>query len=217
VVATPLFVYLNSQSGRRLVGRLARAFTWPGVLFLFPVPLMLLREFPEIAGGNPLFYIAFFIAGFVLMSDPRFEETIDRQRVLLLVTGPLAFAAILVVGSVPAWAANLPGWVLVLADVYVGCFVPWLVTLALLAYGRRLLGFTNRFLRYFAEGAYPLYLLHQTVIVIIGYYVVQWDIPVAAKFALIVAASFASCVLIYDVLVRRINITRFLFGMKPKA
>ncbi|MBU1752146.1 MAG: acyltransferase family protein, partial [Chloroflexi bacterium] len=46
VVATPLFVYLNSQSGRRLVGRLARAFTWPGVLFLFPVPLMLLREFP---------------------------------------------------------------------------------------------------------------------------------------------------------------------------
>jgi peptidoglycan/LPS O-acetylase OafA/YrhL len=96
-------------------------------------------------------------------------------------------------------------------------FVPWYVILAMLAYGRQLLNFSNRFLRYFAEGAYPLYILHQTVIVIIGYFVVQWDFAAAAKYALIVALALAGSVLTYAVLVKRTNVTRFLFGMKPKS
>ena len=56
--------------------------------------------------------------------------------------------------------------------------------------------------------------MHQTVIVMIGYYVVQADIAVPLKYMVIVTCSFASSALVYDVLVRRTNVTRFLFGMK---
>jgi glucan biosynthesis protein C len=217
LIAIPLFRYLNRESGRRVISWLARAFKKPGVIFLFPALLVLINEFPEIAGGNPLFYITFFICGFLLMSDHRFADTIDRYRFILLILGPVIFAGILVTSSTNSWPADMPNWADNMVDAYVDAFVPWFVILAMLAFGRRFLQFTNRFLRYFAEGAYPLYILHQTIILIIGFYAVQWDIAVAAKFAVIVTLSIASTILTYDLIVKRTAITRFLFGMKPRV
>jgi peptidoglycan/LPS O-acetylase OafA/YrhL len=181
------------------------------------LPLAVSQGGPELAGGDPLFHILFFIYGFLLMSDPRFGETIDRKRVLLLVLGPVIFAVLLLLVYTEILPEDLPGWVEKTLDVYTESFVPWFLILTLLAYGRRLLNCTNRFLKYFAEAAYPLYILHQTAIIVIAYYVVQWDVAVGVKFALIVLATFASTVAIYDVVVRRNKVTRFLFGMRPLA
>jgi len=174
-------------------------------------------EFPEVAGGNPLFYITFFICGFILMSDLRFIDTIDRNRIALFILGPVIFICFLITVGVNSWPQDLPGWADDIVSYYVECFVPWFVILTMLAYGRRLLKFTNRFLKYFAEAAYPLYILHQTIIVIIGYFVVQWCMDVPSKYAIIVAGSFAATVLTYDVVVKRTNITRFLFGMRSRS
>ena len=218
LIALPLFLYFNRESGQRWAKRVVGTLTKPIVLFLlFPLLLVLIGEFPEIAGGNPLFYITFFICGFILMSDPRFMDTIDKHRLILLLLGVVPFAGIIIVSATNSWPVDMPGWANDILDGYVDGFVPWYVILAMLAYGRRLLNFTNRFLKYFAEGAYPLYILHQTVIVIIGFFVVQWGFGVGAKYAIIVALSFAGSVLVYDILVKRTKITRFLFGMKPKT
>lgn len=216
LVAVPLFLYLNGERGKRLIGRLAKAFSKPGIILLFPALLLVMNEFPEIVGGNPLFYITFFISGFILMADRRFMEAIDRQRIVLLFLGPVVFSVILIMVGTGVWP-NLTGWAREVVDGYVDAFVPWFVILTMLAYGRRFLNFGNSLLKYLSEAAYPLYILHQTLIVVIGYYVVQWDIAVAAKFAVIVLLALAGSVLTYDLLVKRTNITRFLFGMKPVA
>ena len=218
LIALPLLLYFNRESGQRWAKRVVGTLTKPIVLLLlFPLLLVLIGEFPEIVGGNPLFYITFFICGFILMSDPRFIDTLDKRKLILLLLGVVPFAGILIVSATNSWPADMPGWANDILDGYVDGFVPWYVILAMLAYGSRLLNFTNRFLKYFAEGAYPLYILHQTVIVIIGFFVVQWGFGVGAKYAIIVALSFAGSVLVYDILVKRTKITRFLFGMKPKT
>ena len=217
LIAFPFFLHLNRESGRRLTRKLAAAFAHPAVLFLFPIPLTLMRMSPEVAGGNPLFYITFFVCGYILMCDGGFGETMDRRRIALLVAGPILFAVLVALQVAALLPADPPRWIDMIYTVYVGGFVPWFVILALLAYGKRLLNFTNRFLSYFAEASYPIYILHQTVIVILGYFVVRSGLPLLAKYAVIVAGSFALCVLVYDLLVRRNNVTRFLFGMKPRA
>jgi len=89
-----------------------------------------------------------------------------------------------------------------------------LFVLAILGYGRRYLRFGNKFLAYTGEASYPYYILHQTVIVIIGFYVVQWQLGVGAKFLVILAAATAVTALLYELLIKRFNILRFLFGMK---
>ncbi|MDD1673920.1 MAG: acyltransferase family protein, partial [Methanomicrobiales archaeon] len=216
LVALSLFLYLNSEPGKKWINRLANAFTNPGVLFLLvPFFLVLLSQFPELAGGNPLFYIAFFVSGFILMSDSRFTDVIDTHRRTLLVLGfvPFLIGIAIIVGMGQLGVAGIGD---LLMNVYADGFVSWFVVLAFMAYGRRILNITNRVLSYFTEGAYPLYILHQTVIVIVGFYVLQLAIPVIAQFGLIVLLSFLGTVLAYDLLVRRTYVTRFLFGMKAK-
>ena len=117
--------------------------------------------------------------------------------------------------NVTGWPKFIPDWSVPLLRLYFEGFVPWFFMIVLLGYGKKFLGFTNRFLKYVSEASYPFYILHQTVIVIIGFYVVQWDTNVPLKFFTIVGASFVVTVLLYDLLVKRTNVTRFLFGMKP--
>jgi peptidoglycan/LPS O-acetylase OafA/YrhL len=60
----------------------------------------------------------------------------------------------------------------------------------------------------------PFYILHQTVLLTVGYFVVRWPIPDLLKWAIILVVSFAIIMALYEFLVRRINVLRFLFGMK---
>jgi len=61
----------------------------------------------------------------------------------------------------------------------------------------------------------PFYILHQSVIVAIAYYVVGLDLIVIGKYLLIVLASFPIIVaLLYPI--SKINLLRFLFGMRMK-
>jgi len=92
----------------------------------------------------------------------------------------------------------------------------WAWMLAFIGIAARFLNFNNRFLGYAGEAVLPFYVLHQTIIISIGFYVVQWDMGVMPKYLIIAATSFIGIVAIYELLVRRLNILRFLFGMRLK-
>ena len=79
----------------------------------------------------------------------------------------------------------------------------------------RYLNFTSPALKYANEAVLPFYVLHQTVLLAVGYFVVQWQIPDLAKWEAIVLISFALIMALYEYLVRRNNLLRVLFGMKP--
>lgn len=70
------------------------------------------------------------------------------------------------------------------------------------------------FLTYANEAVLPFYILHQTVIVIIGFFIAGWDIGLMTKYVVLPTASFVAIVLLYDRVVKRVFILRFLFGMK---
>jgi hypothetical protein len=81
-------------------------------------------------------------------------------------------------------------------------------------FGMQRLNFNTHFLKYANEAVLPFYILHQTVIVTLGYFIVRWPIPDWLKFFTILLGSFGVVMVLYEYLVRRINILRFLFGMK---
>ena len=90
----------------------------------------------------------------------------------------------------------------------------WCSVVAILGFGRKHLDFSTPFVKYANEAVLPFYILHQTVLLCVGYFVVQWAIPDLLKWAIILLASFAIIMGLYEFLVRRFNILRFLFGMK---
>src|SRR5439155_17857384 len=92
----------------------------------------------------------------------------------------------------------------------------WTLILGILGMAKRHLNFSNAFLKYSNEAVYPLYILHQTLILIFGYYVAKWDLSITLKLIILVVLCFISLMLIYELLIKRFTITRLLYGLKVK-
>jgi len=101
-------------------------------------------------------------------------------------------------------------------DAFVANVFTWLCSMAFLGYGYRHLSFCNPLLRWARDASYPVYILHQTLIVAIGYYVIQASWNPWTKYFAVLIATMASCGLLYEFVVRRFAVTRFILGMKPQ-
>ena len=91
----------------------------------------------------------------------------------------------------------------------------WLVITGLLGVGRRYLDKPSKQLAFLAEASYPLYILHQTVIVVLAFYLVKLPGPWAVQWVALLAAVVAVTFGLYEV-VRRVGVLRFCFGMRPR-
>lgn len=93
----------------------------------------------------------------------------------------------------------------------------WLFAMVFLGYGYRYLSFANPLLVWAREASYPFYILHQTVIVGIGYYVVQRPWTPWTKYFAVLMGSMLACLVLYEGCVRRFAVLRLVFGMKVRA
>jgi hypothetical protein len=95
-------------------------------------------------------------------------------------------------------------------------FLSWFTVITIIAYGQHYLNKPHKWLTIANEGLYPFYILHQTVIIAIGYYIVQLPWGISAKYWTISFLTAASCIGFYLLVIRPFNVMRFLFGMKGK-
>ena len=94
------------------------------------------------------------------------------------------------------------------------CLVVWSWLTAVFGFGMVHLNFTNPFLKYANEAVLPFYIIHQSVLICLGFFVMEWAIPDLLKFLIVLTATFILSMGLYEFGVRRFNLMRFLFGMK---
>jgi hypothetical protein len=167
-------------------------------------------------GWNILSYLLFFLLGYLLFSDTRLLEIVKRLRWYFLGAGIIFSGLSFLFVDQFIEAESYFGTTSYNLAHLVRSMNSWAWMLAFIGIAARFLNFNNRFLGYAGEAVLPFYVLHQTVIISIGFYIVQWDIGVTPKYFIIAATSFIGIMAIYELLVRRINILRFLFGMRLK-
>jgi len=212
VIALPLFLSLKKEAGKRLMAKLAAISGKGGIIFLWAIPLAIVGALPEIGGKNFFFFITLFIYGYFLMTDGRLQEVLDRYKTIALALGITAMIITLVIYIQDIrWPKYSTGDILFH---FLRNFNTWFWLMALMGFGKRYLDFKTRGLQYTTEAAYPFYILHQTVIIIVGFFVVQWSAGLGLKFLIIAITSLGVILLIYDAVIRRMNLLRFLFGMK---
>ena len=208
LLALPVFLFLKRDTGRRALDKLASFFSLPGMIFLFSLPIMLMDYLLYDFYPNPLYFFTFFLLGYLVLADDRFEEAMGRNKLFALIIAIVGFVVWYILFlqriRIPIWLGS-----------FTKGLISWSSLIAILGYGRKFLNFTNRFLKYHGEASYPVYILHQTIIIAIGYFVIQWQVGVLLKFVVIVAGSLLATFGIYEIFVKRTNITRFLFGMRP--
>ena len=65
------------------------------------------------------------------------------------------------------------------------------------------------------EAVMPFYMLHQTIILMMGFQIIQWPVGAVAKYIVTSISSFAAIAAFYYCVISRFNWVRLLFGMKP--
>jgi glucan biosynthesis protein C len=220
VLLYPLLRWLRGR-GRDVLSKLGDLLALPGAVYILALPTLVLVVLLDYnspvmthnAGWAFIVYLWLTLAGFLVVCDERLQASIERLRWLSLPLGLVLEGSqlfLLGLDAGPAfgtWRYAL-GW-------GSRALASWCCILAILGFGRKHLNFSTRFLKYANEAVLPFYILHQTVLLCVGYFVVQWAIPDLLKWVIILVASFALIMVLYEFLVRRYNVMRFLFGMKP--
>ncbi len=213
LVALPLVLWGARGRGVRRMQAFSRRLSRP-VWWLLPIVILLVGDAaPEIPGGPFVFYLFVFLLGFVAVCDPKFMESAERYRLPTLVAG-VALTLFWVLTSDFRGSLADPSFGRAGLD-FLGMAATWLVIMGLLGLGKRYLDRTSRTQRYLAESSYPVYILHQTVIVIIGFYVIRMATPGAVQWVVLLVAAVAGTFALYEI-VRRVGVLRFLFGMRPR-
>jgi peptidoglycan/LPS O-acetylase OafA/YrhL len=224
LAALPLLLYLKSEGGQRLIGRLAGWCDRRGGAFLFVIPialaLIVLRfRFP----GDPtwadfVYYTIFFLIGYIMPADQRFTESFVRHRWVSLALWIVAFCGgtgffTLVLEYQPG---NEPFSMIYVIFQIILSILSWSAVVCMLSLGAKRLNFGHKRLAYANEAVLPFYLFHQTMILCVGWFVIRWGLGILPKYLIVVVVSFPLILLLYELFVRRFNVVRFFFGMRPR-
>ncbi len=90
----------------------------------------------------------------------------------------------------------------------------WLALSAILGWGHRLLNCPFKWLPWANASVYPWYILHQSLIILMAYWLLPLDLGPVAEPALVLLGTLGGCWLLTN-LVSRIGMLRPCFGMKP--
>lgn len=232
LLTLPLLLYLRTERG-------AKAITWladlcerrRGGVFLLAIPLGVVSaalgwqwQGWEVVGAPNtanvvsqfLFYAIVYVYGFVLYSDERLRQALRRDSgVVSLVVALIAFVAArttwLGIVGIPSIAHGhgtagfLVMALLTLAD--------WLFVASALGLSMRYLTTTNRTGRYLTEASYPFYVLHLSVLYLIGLPMLVNRMSAVLSFPIMVILTYGVTLAVYELLVRRIWPLRMLFGL----
>ena len=196
------------------------------IAWLLGVRLWLAPRFPEThalfgdwtvhAESLPLFLI-----GYVLSTSAWFWDWVRRVRWRTLGVAVLAIGIELSLrwigrhppaGPMPEWLLEIP-WYMV--ERIARATYTWVALLAVFGWARTLLDRPFRWLPYCSEAVFSWYILHQTLIVALAYWLVPMRLGTTVEASLLVAGTIAGCLLLHELLIRRSPLLRPVFGLKP--
>ena len=221
LIFLPLLLWLKRGSGQNVLIRLGDILSWRGAIYLLALPTVLSLILTDDGsflgntdwgGGSILSHATFFLSGFLIISHEGLQKNIQRFRWFSLWL--VVFLLVIIFSLFMVFGESSPSKSIYMLGRALWGFWSWAWVLAILGFGMKHLNFNKPFLPYANEAVLPFYILHQPVLLCVGYFVVRWAIPPALKFVTIDTISFTIIMILYELVVRKFNLLCFLFGMK---
>lgn len=172
-----------------------------GVLLLF-VPIWLMYYLGNFGGFSLGKNLALYLIGYYVLSNDRIIVKLEKNikwLAILCVIGTILSVAMYYCFSY-------------YGDLWVN-FIGWISILVLLVAAKRILNKRTGFTEYFNHASYPIYILHQSILVAVAYYVVQISDVLFVQVFCICIGSFLLTVSAYHLL-KLIPIVRKMIGIK---
>jgi hypothetical protein len=223
LIALPVFLYLKSKKGSWVIDLLKRGVAKSFGILLFFIPIavieVLLRQaYPNMQNlfsdwANFLMLITVFIFGFIMATDQAFEDAIDKQWKGALAGGVWIslYLSAFYVSEVHLGLSKDQAYLV--AMVLRGTGI-WFCLIGFLGLAKRFLSRGGKLIKYASEAALPIFIIHLPVIVILGFYIIQFELSIAVKYVSIVILSLISSFVLFEIAIKRFSVVRFFFGLK---
>ncbi|SIT92472.1 acyltransferase family protein [Pontibacter indicus] len=161
--------------------------------------------------ANHFLYITVFLIGFLLMKLPSLQEKVRKLRWYSLSLAGITLTILYTF----YWFKDRD-----LGDAELALYYMlqqsnrWFWLMVILGFAMQHLNLKNKYLAQANEMVYPFYILHQTVIVALGYYLLQANWSIGFKFTFMSLSTFVICFLLIRYLIMPFNWLRIPFGMK---
>ena len=177
----------------------------PIILFMGFIPLGLVGGF-ELVGIPLAKYLLLMIIGAILCADEEILETIKRYRGWYLAIMLLTIVNYLIrkLGII-----NTQG----ILDGYIKEVRAWSTMLTIIGYAMVYWNGTNKLINYFRGACFPIYEVHQTILVVIAYFIIQHSTWFGIQYLGILILTFVLSILVYELL-KKFRVTRWMFGIK---
>lgn len=187
-------------------------------LLIFAIPLfvpesLLEPYFPETHAllGDwyaLVFYGLFFLFGYIMISiKDIFWPAVESHRRFYFITAVVTFVLFYMIRlTEDTTAVHFAE-----AAIKVTCIWSWILTF--FGYASIYLNRPSKLIRYCNRAVYPFYIFHQTITVVIGYFLMNLDWGFGPKFIVLTVGTFGISWLLYEI-VNRIPILYPLFGLK---
>ncbi len=223
LLISPFIKYTRSGHFNMLRGRLiALGSKKMGLNWLLPIiigsQLILRQYFPDSTHAlfndwaYIMFYLLFFIIGFVLFTSNKVIQAVANQRRLYALQ-TVIFT--LVMFSFWVFKMNIPGSRYIYSATEI--IIAFSCGLSAIGYCKVYFNKDHKYRKILNEAIYPFYLLHQPLIILVGYIVLKWQLPTVVNVVLITVVSLLLAIGIYGLIIKRSNVLRVAFGMKKLA
>ena len=216
--------FFSSSLGTKVVNSIEKLSQFKMGLFFLVILLVVIKVyfslvFPSADNrienlSSSLFYFFFFIAGIIFIKNKNIWQSLCKHRfysLVLLILSTIVFYAYYYAPNLGDYFSLDTRWILWWS---VCCLVAWSALLTILGYAQFYFTKTPKWLGLSNELIYPFYIFHQTVIVVIGYYIIDWQAPILVKIISLFVLSFSATSVICWFIIKPFNTLRFLFGLK---
>jgi glucan biosynthesis protein C len=216
--APKMIPWLRALAERQLAG--IGILLWP-IAYLALVRLGLAGRFPQthaLVGDwyNHASYFGVFLLGLLLAGTKAPWEAVERVRWTALGLAVMGWATLCAYfGYFSDEAAVPPDSLIGTMRLLYGA-EQWLAIAAVLGFARRHLNRDNAARRYLTTAIFPVYILHQTVIVVVAHSLKPAHLYPPIEALMLVLVTAASCFLGYE-LIRRVRPLQPLFGLARTA
>ena len=153
-----------------------------------------------------------FVLGFALVRMPLQWRQLSSLRWYLLVAACVTYSYALFVFNGGSLGENIVAQEI---NGLIWSANGWLWILTIIAWAQYCLTSSNPLLKYLNSGVYCFYILHQTLIIVIAYFVVPEQFGPVVEPVIIISLVAAGCVVLFEV-IKRIPFVPILFGIQPK-
>ncbi len=218
----PVFTYIRNHPKNKIIFWLHRRTQKLVGLYLFIIPLYFAEVFlkPKYPVNHSLLddwfnfihCMILFFYGFLLITvKDVFWPTVEKYKLNFLYIGMLSFIGILMIThnyEASAFKHYIESIIRVLNL--------WSWVLVLFGFSAKFLNKQSKILSYANEAVYPFYILHQTVIIILAYYLKSYNWSFWVKSLIMILGTFGFSWIIYELLIKRWKFVRPFFGLKNK-